>query len=146
MRAKLGLFTREDDDEALVNDLLAWMRRHSADFTNTFRSLISGRPLSDTVDPDADLDAWQCRWKARRDRQPQPPAECETLMRQHDPAFIPRNHKVEEALTAATERNDFSVMEQLLDVLSTPYDHGRDLPTFSEPGPGDRTYRTFCGT
>ena len=43
MRAKLGLFTREDDDEALVNDLLAWMQRRSADFTNTFRSLTSGR-------------------------------------------------------------------------------------------------------
>ena len=155
MRAKLGLFTREDDDEALVNDLLAWMRRHSADFTNTFRSLISGRLVGDSGGPegpplrtgaDPELDGWQCRWKARRDRQPQPPAECETLMRQHNPAFIPRNHKVEEALTAATERNDFSVMERLLEVLAAPYDHDRDLPSFSAPGPGDRTYRTFCGT
>ena len=52
-------------------------------------------------------------------------------MRQHNPAFIPRNHNVEEALLAATSRNDFSVMERLLEVLATPYDHDRDLPIFS---------------
>ena len=55
-------------------------------------------------------------------------------MRRHNPAFIPRNHKVEEALLAATSGDDFSVMERLLDVLATPYDHDRDLPTFSTPG------------
>ena len=49
-------------------------------------------------------------------------------MRRHNPAFIPRNHNVEEALEAATSAGDFSVMERLLDVLATPYDHGRDLP------------------
>ena len=55
-------------------------------------------------------------------------------MRRHNPAFIPRNHKVEEALeAAATSAGDFSVMERLLDVLATPYDHKRDLPLFSAP-------------
>jgi uncharacterized protein YdiU (UPF0061 family) len=52
----------------------------------------------------------------------------------------------EEALLAAISRNDLSVMERLLEVLATPYDHDRDLPTFSASGPGDRPYRTFCGT
>ena len=52
-------------------------------------------------------------------------------MRRHNPAFIPRNHNVEEALQAATSADDYSVMERLLDVLATPYDHGRDLPMFS---------------
>ena len=146
MRSKLGLFTREDDDEALVNDLLAWMRRRSADFTNTFRSLTSGRLIGDSGAADPELEAWHRRWEARRERQPQPPAEAAALMRQHNPAVIPRNHKVEEALAAATERNDFSVMERLLEVLSTPYDHDRDLPMFSAPGPVERPYRTFCGT
>ena len=67
------------------------------------------------------------------------------LMRQHNPAVIPRNHNVEAALDAA-RNDDFSVMERLMEVLASPFDHERDLPAFSEPGPRDRRYRTFCGT
>jgi uncharacterized protein YdiU (UPF0061 family) len=145
MRAKLGLFTREHDDEALANDLLTWMRRRSADFTNTFRSLTSGRLVGASMSADPELEAWHRRWEARRSRQPQSPAEAETLMRQHNPAFIPRNHNVEAALAAATA-GDVSVMERLLEVLVSPYDHARDLPMFSAPGAGERPYRTFCGT
>ncbi len=145
MRAKLGLFTQEDGDKALVDDLLAWMQRRSRDFTNTFRSLTSGRIIEDSTNADPELEAWHRRLTARRGRQPQSPAEAEDLMRRHNPAFIPRNHIVEEALEAATA-DDYSVMERLLDVLATPYDHGRDLPTFSTPSPDEWPYRTFCGT
>jgi uncharacterized protein YdiU (UPF0061 family) len=155
LRAKLGLLTREDDDEALVNDLLAWMHRRSADFTNTFRSLTTGRPVEDSMlarrslgeggSADPEFEAWHRRWEARRGRQPQSRAEAETLMRQHNPAVIPRNHHVEASLTAATA-GDFSLMERLLEMLATPYDHGRDAPMFSAPGSGERPYRTFCGT
>jgi uncharacterized protein YdiU (UPF0061 family) len=143
MRAKLGLFTPEDGDEALVNELLAWMRRRSADFTNTFRSLTTGRPMAGA---DQEFEAWHRRWQARRGRQPQPAAEAVGLMRRHNPAVIPRNHNVEAALTAADGANDLSVMARLLEALATPYDHHRDLAAFSQPGPGDRSYRTFCGT
>ena len=146
MRAKLGLFTPEADDEALVNDLLAWMRQRSADFTNTFRSLTGGCLVGESLNADADWQAWRGRWEARRGRQPQSPAEAGTLMRRHNPAFIPRNHNVEAALVAATVHHDLSVMEQLLDVMASPYDHDRDLPLFSAPGASDRPYRTFCGT
>jgi uncharacterized protein YdiU (UPF0061 family) len=146
MRAKLGLFTQEEEDASLVNDLLAWMQRHSADFTNTFRLLTSGRPIGDSPAADPELDSWSGRLEARRARQPQSRTEAETLMRQHNPAVIPRNHKVEEALLAATSSNDFSAMHELLEVMATPYDHDRDLPMFSEPSQGERPYRTFCGT
>jgi uncharacterized protein YdiU (UPF0061 family) len=162
MRAKLGLLTREDDDEALVNDLLACMQRRSADFTNTFRLLTRlrqgfggqalGRLVGDSTNADPELEAWHRRWEARRRRQTQSIAEAEALMRRHNPAFIPRNHNVEEALLAATSSDDLSVMERLLDVLATPYDHERDLPLFSMPSTssmsssGARPYRTFCGT
>ena len=146
MRAKLGLFTREDDDEALVNDLLAWMQRRSADFTNTFRALTSGRQAGHSTPADFEFQAWHRRWEARRGRQPQSSAEAETLMRRHNPALIPRNHHVEEALLAATTRDDFSVMERLLEALATPYDHERDLSMFGAPSSGARRYRTFCGT
>jgi uncharacterized protein YdiU (UPF0061 family) len=146
MRAKLGLFTREDDDAALANDLLAWMQRQSADFTNTFRLLTGGRLRGPSTDADAELEAWHRRLDARRGRQPQSRAEVETLMRRSNPAFIARNHKVEEALLAATDGNDFSVMARLLEVLAAPYDHDRDLPMFSAVPSGEAPYRTFCGT
>ncbi len=149
MRGKLGLFTQEEGDKALVDDLLTWMQRQSADFTNTFRSLTNGRQIGDSTNADPELEAWHHRLAARRERQPQSPAEAESLMRRHNPAFIPRNHNVEEALEAATSADDYSVMERLLDVLATPYDHARDLPKFSTPGTprsGDQSYRTFCGT
>ena len=67
-------------------------------------------------------------------------------MRRHNPAFIARNHNVEEALLAATSRDDLSVMERLLEVLAAPYDHERDLPMFSALPSDERPYRTFCGT
>jgi uncharacterized protein YdiU (UPF0061 family) len=159
MRAKLGLFTREDGDTALVDDLLSWMLRHSADFTNTFRALTRLRrsaasagqarvhgPVEDATSADAEFEAWHHRLAARRERQAQSPADAEALMQRHNPAFIPRNHNVEEALQAATGADDYAVMARLLDALATPYDHTRDLPMFTTPSPDRRPYRTFCGT
>jgi uncharacterized protein YdiU (UPF0061 family) len=122
------------------------MQQHSADFTNTFRALSSAAGTKTLVAADPDFEAWHRRLLARRARQPQPDAEAEDLMRRHNPAFIPRNHKVEEALEAATTALDFSVFERLLEVVRTPYDHTRDLPEFSTPAPGGLPYRTFCGT
>jgi uncharacterized protein YdiU (UPF0061 family) len=146
MRSKLGLFTHEPDDKALVDDLLAWMEQRSVDFTNTFRALSSASGVEHMTKTDRDFDAWHRRLQARRTRQPQSNGEAEDLMRRHNPAFIPRNHKVEEALQAATRAHDFSVMERLLEVLRAPYDHALDLPEFSTPAEISQPYRTFCGT
>ena len=146
MRAKLGLFTCESDDEALVNGLLAWMRGQSADFTNTFRSLTKWVGIKDPAGFESGLTPWLERWEARRGRQPQSSADAATLMRRHNPAFIPRNHRVEEALLAATSAGDLSVMETLLEVLANPFDYERDAPKYTEPGTDHGTYRTFCGT
>jgi uncharacterized protein YdiU (UPF0061 family) len=145
MRAKLGLFTQEHEDKALVDDLLAWMHRRSADFTNTFRTLTTGSLDFDGMKTDPEFAVWHQRLETRRTRQPQSRAEAEDLMRRHNPAVIPRNHKVEEALEAATA-GDFSAVDRLLDVLQTPYDHSRDVPMFSTAGSSRRPYRTFCGT
>jgi uncharacterized protein YdiU (UPF0061 family) len=146
MRAKLGLFTSEPDDEALVNELLAWMRQRSADFTNTFRSLTKWLVARDSAAFEPGLQPWLERWNARRAQQSQCDAESATLMRAHNPAFIPRNHRVEEALLAATSAGDLSVMEKLLEVLANPFDYERDLPKYTEPGTDHGTYRTYCGT
>jgi uncharacterized protein YdiU (UPF0061 family) len=146
MRAKLGLLTEEADDQALADDLLTWMHRQSVDFTNTFRALGTGSLLTGANAGDPDLAAWHQRWESRLARQPQSRAEADQLMRGHNPAFIPRNHLVEAALQAATTSGDTSVMQELLNVLATPYDHDRHLPTFSTPEDPGRPYRTFCGT
>jgi len=147
MRAKLGLFTQEPDDRALVTHLVAWMERTAADFTNTFRLLTTtGSVTAPGAGGDPERESFEQRLEARRARQPQPMAEVQALMRRHNPAVIPRNHKVEEALDAATVNADESVMARLLDVLAAPYDHDRDLPEYREPNADTRAYRTFCGT
>src|SRR5688500_4115142 len=134
MRAKLGLFGEETDDRALVDDLLDWMQRHAADFTNTFRALIAGRGDA-VIGTDSEFQSWQARWDARRQRQSESRADAEALMRRHNPAFIPRNHLVEEVLRAATEEHDLAPLNELLDVRATPYDDERELPPrFSSPG------------
>jgi uncharacterized protein YdiU (UPF0061 family) len=140
MRGKLGLIAREPEDRALADDLLAWMRHRTADFTNTFRSLAEGRPPVG----DAEAAAWSARWKARLARQPQPAAEVFALMRRHNPAVIPRNERVEEALVAATTRHDLSAMNRLLEEVAAPYDYS--LPLFEPAAAGSAPYRTFCGT
>jgi uncharacterized protein YdiU (UPF0061 family) len=146
MRAKLGLFTQEPEDAALVADLLDWMKLREADFTNTFRSLSESAAAPDNTTFEPDLQAWQERWHHRLARQPHSHTEAAELMRRHNPAFIPRNHKVEEALEAATVADDFAVMERLLEVLRRPFDYTADLPGFRQPAPGGARYRTFCGT
>jgi uncharacterized protein YdiU (UPF0061 family) len=136
MRAKLGLFTEESSDAVLIQDLLDWMLRTKSDFTNTFRSLSSTTAETD----------WHQRWQARLRQQPQSANEVADLMRRHNPAVIPRNHKVEEALAAA-EKDDLSVMQRLLAVLAKPYDNSQHQPDYMTPAPQDScAYQTFCGT
>jgi serine/tyrosine/threonine adenylyltransferase len=147
VRAKLGLFNGEASDEALANDLLSVMQEHGADFTNTFRDLSRDVVTDTALATTAEFQSWRTRWQERASRQSQSREESRALMRRHNPAFIPRNHKVEEALAAATESGDLSVMEKLLDVLKCPYDYERDLPEFSTPAPsGCGRYQTYCGT
>ena len=67
-------------------------------------------------------------------------------MRAVNPAVIPRNHRVEEALSAAEDHDDLSVLHRLLAALATPYEATADLASYQEPPPDDCSYRTFCGT
>ena len=149
MRRKLGLFTDEDGDGALAQNLLNIMTDGQADFTLTFRRLdpesdAEVRPLFKT--PDA-YDAWAARWRARLAREPRDAATRRTAMRAVNPAYIPRNHRVEAALAAAIEREDFAPFEELLKVLARPFEDLPEFAAYAEPPPADeRVYRTFCGT
>jgi uncharacterized protein YdiU (UPF0061 family) len=147
MRAKLGLLTEEPEDKGLVDDLLTWMHRQKADFTNIFRDLSAAGPLPAALSADEGFTAWHRLWQSRLERQAQPLPEVQAEMRRRNPALIPRNHKVEEALAAATEHGDFGPVHQLVGVLAAPYDHSRQAPEFSSPAAaGGRAYQTFCGT
>jgi uncharacterized protein YdiU (UPF0061 family) len=153
-REKLGLSTSEDGDQGLMNDLLDAMHKNSADFTLTFRHLsnaaaddaadINVRSLF--IDPSA-YDAWAITWRARLSHDSQSPETRAIKMRRANPAFIPRNHRVEQALNAAIHNADFSLFEDLLVILAKPYD---DQPEFSRsatpPELAERVLQTFCGT
>ncbi|MBB6733879.1 protein adenylyltransferase SelO [Cohnella zeiphila] len=147
MRAKLGMTGEEAEDEALIESLLDLMRKHRADYTNTFRSLtIGSREGSAPIDT-PEFVQWRERWRARQGRNAESEVSSEELMRRSNPAVIPRNHRVEEALAAATERGDYSVMERLLGVLAHPYDHSPEQEEYCAlPEESAVPYRTFCGT
>ncbi len=147
MRSKLGLFNEKADDGALVSDLLDCMQRHGADFTNTFRGLASDGLPEASVFQAPDFKRWFEGWQARLSEQPETWEASQRLMNLHNPAVIPRNHRVEEALEAAVEQDDYTVMEKLLGVLSQPYQAPSDVDSYHlPPPPSERPYQTYCGT
>ena len=154
MRKKIGLAGEEDGDLDLVQALLSLMQAQGADFTLTFRRL-SGLAGDEAAEPafaasfrEAEAGRpWLTRWRERLSRDPQTASERATAMRGVNPAFIPRNHRVEQAIEAAVENGDFSLFEALLTVLARPYDDQPDLAGYSEPPkPHERVLATFCGT
>ncbi|MFK9094018.1 protein adenylyltransferase SelO [Bacillus salipaludis] len=147
MRAKLGIFNEEKQDETLIDDLLSMMQKYRADYTNTFRTLTFDT-LDDTVlFGTPEFTKWFERWKERLQRQEESKASSSQLMRNSNPALIPRNHRVEAALEAAVKEGDYCVMEKLLEVLSSPYAHTPEQTEYSTPPvPSSSPYRTFCGT
>ncbi|HEU0083186.1 MAG TPA: YdiU family protein [Bradyrhizobium sp.] len=154
LRRKLGLFTARDDDPELANDLLKAMAENQADFTLTFRRLsdAAADPAGDAgvrnlfADPAA-FDGWAARWRQRIATEPQQAAARQAAMHAVNPAFIPRNHRVEAIIRAAVDRNDFAPFEELLTVLAKPYE---DQPVFARymapPAQDERVLQTFCGT
>lgn len=147
MRAKLGIFNEEEDDKGLIEDLLNMMKNYKADYTNTFRAFTFDKFEDTVLYGTEEFNQWNERWHARLERQRETKDDSHQLMRNTNPSVIPRNHRVEEALDAASQQGDYSVMEKLLKVLSNPYG---DTPEHTEyctlPEPSNRPYRTFCGT
>ncbi|MEK3983647.1 YdiU family protein [Paenibacillus sp. FSL K6-3166] len=147
MRAKLGIFNEEVEDVALIEDLLDLMQKYRADYTDTFRALTLEKLEETALFGAAEFTKWQELWKARLSRQQQSKEVSIQLMRNSNPAIIPRNHRVEEALQAAVQQEDYSVMERLLKALSNPYAYSSEQDEYSAlPKESARPYRTFCGT
>lgn len=155
MRQKVGLTTPEADDRKLIEGLLDTMHRSQADFTLTFRGLCDA---SENLKADAGLrelfsnpvayDEWAAQWRLRLQREPQEShARRAAAMRQANPIFIPRNHRIEEVINAAVKREDFAPFEELLGVLARPFDALAGFETYANPPQlNERVLQTFCGT
>jgi len=147
MRAKLGLFNEETEDEALIENLLSLMQKHGADYTNTFLALTFDRKEDFVLAGTPEFLKWENNWRERLERQDETKASIEELMQNSNPAVIPRNHRVEEALEAAVQQDDYSLMEKLLLVLENPFEHSRDQSEYANlPVETEESYQTFCGT
>ncbi|HEY9277411.1 MAG TPA: YdiU family protein [Methylotenera sp.] len=148
MRRKLGLFNTEAEDLKLAEDLLMYMQKHKADYTNTFRSLGKDSLKEIEIYHDAGFKNWMQQWEARLSRQPESLEQSINLMDQTNPAIIPRNHLVEAALNVAVDEDNFKPLERLLAAISKPYRPTADNTEFMQaPEPGfDTNYKTFCGT
>ena len=146
MGAKIGLFHPTAEDIPLVESLLDWMRRNGADYTITFRTLANPQALERAPFADPEFGKWHAAWRHRLGRQSQNTVEAVTRMRDHNPAAIPRNHLVEEALGSASSAGDLTLFRHLLEVLSTPYKEPSDEKFTRLPPPPLEPYRTFCGT
>jgi uncharacterized protein YdiU (UPF0061 family) len=154
MRAKLGLSLAEPGDPALIADLFDRMAAGAVDFTVFFRRLCDA-----AADPahDAELAAmfkdpatyheWAARWRDRLQREPGEPAARREAMRRVNPAFIPRNHRIEEIIGAAVQRGDFAPFHEFARVLEHPFDDQPEAASWREPPrPEERVTATFCGT
>ena len=154
MRRKLGLQAREEGDAALIEDWLDAMHRNRADFTLAFRGLCEAAER-EAADPGVkalfanprDYDEWAARWRTRLAREPLDPQARAAAMRRVNPLFIPRNHRIEQVIDAAVQRQDFAPFARLSDVLSQPYEAREGFESYADaPQPGEIVTQTFCGT
>ena len=144
MRDKLGLFGNDKNDQTLINKLLDWMKNNNADYTNTFCHLM-GVKLDDEIYKNDDFKNWYNEWQKRLKLNNSSDKHLE-LMKKNNPVVIPRNHKVEEALTDA-DKGNLETMNKFLKVLSNPYSVQENIIEFQKPAPiTDEKYQTFCGT
>lgn len=152
MRVKIGLNSPEDNDLKLINRLLDAMHHGKADFTLTFRRLSdvlrgNGTPVRALFEDPTLFDAWEIDWRVRLSREKVSAADCAGSMDQVNPIYIPRNHKVEEVLAVAVNHGDISEFQDMLSVVTRPFDEVSGCEGFV--GPGEKTavpYQTFCGT
>ena len=146
MGTKIGLKERFEGDEKLISELLDWMHKNSADFTNTFINLGKEKLPDFEAYATKDFQSWHSRWQERIRKEKQDRTATLALMNSVNPLVIPRNHKVEEALQAA-EENDLQPFHNLLQSLEKPYENNGRLDGYqSPPKPEEKVHQTFCGT
>ena len=146
MRDKLGLFGEDKEDKNLIFGLLTWMENNKADYTNTFCNIMEIQSIKDPIYQNEEYLNWKTKWKKRLEKNNTDKEKYLELMRSVNPIFIPRNHKVEEALKDASESN-LETLNKLLEVIKDPYKDNNMLEEYQKPMPSKNgKYQTFCGT
>jgi uncharacterized protein YdiU (UPF0061 family) len=145
MRDKLGLFGEDRDDKYLIFELLTWMENNKADFTNTFCNLMDVQSIKDPIYQNQEYLNWTAKWKKRLEKNNTGKEKYLELMRSVNPIFIPRNHKVEEALKDATDGNLKKIYE-LLEVIKRPFIFLNNQNDYLKPNNPSQEYKTYCGT
>ena len=147
MRLKLGIIDEEKEDKGLIEELLALMEKHKADFTNTFIGLTLDEFDESDFFESEEFKKWKEKWNSRLERQDISLELSRENMKKANPTVIPRNHQVEKALEAAVEREDFTVLTNLLEVLSRLFDYDNiNKEYMSPPEASSIPYKTYCGT
>ncbi|MDA7923746.1 YdiU family protein, partial [Candidatus Pelagibacter sp.] len=146
MRDKLGLYGEDKEDKNLIMELLNWMQKNKADYTNTFIFLTDKIIKNSEVYDNADFNLWKIKWVKRLAMFNSSHDKSMELMNSSNPMVIPRNHKVEEALTLASN-GDLTLFNRLIKILKNPYTVNSNDLEFMSPAPhSDKKYQTFCGT
>ncbi|MEP0566225.1 MAG: protein adenylyltransferase SelO, partial [Paracoccaceae bacterium] len=144
-RHKIGLQTEAEGDVELIHDLMNKMAEGQADFTNTFRALGTDTARDQFLDPAA-YDAWQAAWAARLEDEGATIEDRLETLEHHNPAVIPRTHRIEQAIQAGVG-GDFAPFNRLLNALLSPYALSADDTELARPPAEDEIVpRTFCGT
>jgi len=153
MKNKIGIINMDDGDEKLIRELLEMMERGRVDYTLFFRYLSNAvETWNNTLvkkifERENEIDTWLSQWNKRLEKQGIGWDQLSTNMKQVNPAFIPRNHRVQQAIDEAINKTDFILMNQLLEILKNPY---ADQPEYGEymnpPKEDERVHQTFCGT
>tara|TARA_Y100000389_G_scaffold488_1_gene445 strand:- start:263 stop:1708 length:1446 start_codon:yes stop_codon:yes gene_type:complete len=144
MRDKLGFFGEDQNDKKIIDDLLNWMEKNKADYTNTFCYLMNIDVVNNEIYKDNYFLAWLKNWQNRLLVNNGTKEKSLNLMKNINPTVIPRNHKVEEALLSANDYN-LEKMNKLLSVLNNPYNSQQNIKEFQTPSLNN-DYQTFCGT
>ncbi len=145
MRDKLGLFGEDINDKKLINDLFNWMEKNKVDYTNTFCHLM-GVKINDNEYKNDNFLEWSNEWKKRSGLNNSSKEKQIELMKKTNPIVIPRNHKVEEALTEA-DKGNLEKINKLIAILKNPYGDQKGIEEYQAPAPiSNKKYQTFCGT
>lgn len=147
MRQKLGIFGEREGDEALIEELLTLMQHYHADYTNTFLALTYGKEEDFPLGRMDEFKKWKIKWQERIKIQSETQEASNKLMYEHNPALIPRNKWVEDAIEAAVQKEDYTPAEELIHLLKNPFAHTDEQKEFAKRNYDTGTsYQTFCGT
>lgn len=145
MSKKIGIAKPESQDYKLIQDFLNIIQKERLDFTNSFRKLVTLLNNEDGCEPV--FDNWSKNWRKRLNKDKNDKEFQTELMNSSNPAYIPRNHQVEKAIKFAVDEGDFSAMENLIEVLDSPYKYENKYKSYTNiPKPEERVKETFCGT